>query len=101
VNVGRTRKRITNLPATGAPGALLVEDNPRRVALGFKNVGTATVYVSDSQDDPGAQGFPIEPGDFFAPGTAPVAPQNELYAVADAACDLRIFEIVATDRGAP
>lgn len=97
--IGRRRPGITNLPLTNAPGAAILEDNPRRVALIFKNAGTGAVYVSDQQDNiTAANGWPIDPGETFNPATSPIAPQNELYAVGDAGHDLRIFETVMNDR---
>lgn len=87
--------RFSDLPTPGNPPELVAPENPRRVDLVFRNIGSGSVYISDEITELAANnGWEIPADGVFAPGTPPIVPQNAIYAVADSGHDLRVSEIV-------
>lgn len=91
--------RFNILPAAGtgqATGTVVVAQNPKRVGLLLKNLGTGNVYISSVQLINQPQDWPITPGESLSfPGTDGVTtPLNAIYATGDAGADLRVLETV-------
>lgn len=98
----RRYRRITTLNVPGQNGILLVPEDPRRVALKILNYGTTgDAYVSEEGGVQLANDCDVIPKNngSWIPGTAPVAPQNEVWGWGDAGHDLRISEILEVGDG--
>jgi hypothetical protein len=94
--------RFAALPLTGAVAVPVCKENRSRVALMGYDIGTGNVYLTDEAKETSAsRGWVLLPGDKDALSSAPVAPQNALYAVADAGHDLYLAELVAEFEGQP
>ena len=90
---------VTNgtLAATGSSNATRIAPaNAARRALLLRNIGTAPAYYSydPTRTTANVGNSQLLAGEAIAPGTAPVAPQNDVYAVGDAGAQLVVEEIV-------
>src|SRR2546425_7634639 len=92
----RRYRRITTAGVPGTQGTQLCTDDPRRVALRVVNVGAGRAYASEENNAASANECDVilENNGTFLPGTAPIAPQNEIWCWGDAGHDLRVSEII-------
>jgi hypothetical protein len=89
--------RFNALALPGGAATCIVRPNEARVALILQNTGTGAVYVSDASDLDANRGMVVPPATGTVASTLqfvwPIAPMGALFAVADAAHDLRVSEI--------
>lgn len=102
--VGRFSAAGGNLATTtGSEPTLIAPANRNRVALLIANRGAGTAFFNDDKatlQQLGANaggGWRLKTDEANAPGTAPVAPHNPIYAMGEATADLDVAEIIETD----